>query len=160
VFDSIPQDAFAISQGQLFESLVNVSIPLDVPDTDDTALLSYAELTYHNEPVDDAYYEDPIWNRLLYDYCQRLNDSAFLFPTAGLVCLGAVRALTGGPVLVLWGDRGYRRDEALLEGGGIPHLALHGSFSLRVDYQPLGEFCRYQGGQALHPAHRHKSLHV
>jgi hypothetical protein len=45
-------------------------------------------------------------------------------------------------------------------GMGAPLPALHGSFSLRVDYQLLGEFCRNQGGRALHPAHRHSDLHI
>jgi tetratricopeptide (TPR) repeat protein len=63
-------------------------------------------------------------------------------------------------MLLLSGDRGYRSDEELLLGEGEPRLTIHGSFSMMVDYQIIGDYCRNQGAQALHPEHRHDNLNI
>jgi tetratricopeptide (TPR) repeat protein len=63
-------------------------------------------------------------------------------------------------MLMLSGDRGYNDDAAILRGEGAPTMAVHGSFSMMVDYQIVGEYCRRLGGQVVHPAHRHESLNV
>src|SRR5262249_47705609 len=103
VFDSVRQDAFRVSGGRLFESLLPAASAPAAPDTDDETLLSQAELKYDEWPVDDPYYDDPIWNRILEDYRDRLPDTCFLFPTAALRCIEALRVLSGGPMLLLSG---------------------------------------------------------
>jgi hypothetical protein len=160
LFDSIPQDAFAIAEGRLYELLLTIAPAAEPLDADDTALLAGAELTYEAEAVDGPYYGDPSWDRLLDGYRRRLPETTFLFPTAALRCIRNLVDFSSAPMLLLSGDRGYSRDEALAMGQGIPHPTLHGSFSLRVDYQLLGEYCRNQGGRALHPDHRHGDLHI
>lgn len=62
--------------------------------------------------------------------------------------------------MLLSGDRGYSQDEALKLGRGIPAFTLHGSFSMMVDYQIIGEYCRHLGGQVLHPARQAESLNI
>ena len=160
LFDSIPQDAFFIAEGQLFETLITVASPQKEADPDDPDILSRVEISYHHNPVNVDYYDDPLWNRLLQDYRQRLPGTSFLFPTAALECIQYFHRLSGGRLLLLSGDRGYNRDEALLQGLGKPTMVVHGSFSMMVDYQLLGEYCLNRGGQVLHPAHRHESLNV
>jgi hypothetical protein len=160
LFDSLPQDAFAVAEGRLYETLVTVSSPQDEPDLDDPAILGRAEVEYHDEPVDGPYYEDPAWDRLLDGYRRRLPATSFLFPTAALRCAETLLGLAGGRMLLLAGDRGYCRDEALVAGHGRPSLAMHGSFSMMVDFQLLGERCRQLGGEPLHPEHRAESLNV
>ncbi|HEV3468423.1 MAG TPA: tetratricopeptide repeat protein [Pyrinomonadaceae bacterium] len=160
LFDSLPQDAFAVAEGQLFESLVTVSTPQKEPDPEDPEILSRAEISYHNNLADADYYDVPAWNRILEDYRRRLPAASFLFPTAALKCVEYFHRLSGGRMLLLSGDRGYSGDQAILRGQGAPALAVHGSFSMMVDYQVIGEYCRLLGGQVLHPAHRHDSLHV
>jgi tetratricopeptide (TPR) repeat protein len=63
-------------------------------------------------------------------------------------------------MLLLSGDRGYSNDKALLQGLGAPAMAVHGSFSMMVDYQIIGEFCRHLGGQMLHPIKRAENLNI
>ena len=163
VFDSLPQDAFTTAGGRLFESLVTVSSPQAEPDLDDPAILERAEIEFRDEPAEGACYEDPAWERLLESYRQRLPAASFLFPTAALRCVETLLGLfdgAAGRLLLLAGDRGACQDEALLQGQGRPDLSLHGSFSLPVDFQLLGEHCRGRGGTPLHPAHRAESLNV
>lgn len=159
-FDSLPQDAFAVAEGQLFETLVTVSTARKEPAPDDPEILSRAELSYENVPADGDYYEDPAWNRILEGYRRRLPAASFLFPVAALGCVEYFRRLSGGHMLLLSGDRGYNGAEAILRGQGAPTLAVHGSFSMMVDYQIIGEYCRQFGGRVIHPAHRHESLNV
>ncbi|HEV2862322.1 MAG TPA: tetratricopeptide repeat protein [Pyrinomonadaceae bacterium] len=159
-FDSLPQDAFAVAEGRLSEMLVTVSTPRREPDPEDPDILSRVEVAYDHAPADGDYYEDPAWNRILEDYSRRLPSAAFLFPVAALKCVEYFHALSGGRMLLLSGDRGYCDDEAILRGEGTPTPAVHGSFSMMVDYQAVGEYCRHLGGQVLHPAHRAESLNV
>lgn len=159
-FDSLPQDAFAVAEGRLFETLVTVSTSQKEPDAEDPEILTRAEVSYENAPAEADYYEDPDWNRILEDYRRRLPAASFLFPTTALRCIEYFQRLSGGRMLMLSGDRGYHGDEAILRGHGAPTMAVHGSFSMMVDYQIVGERCRQLGGEVIHPSHRHESLNV
>ena len=160
LFDSIPQDSFSIADGQLCENLLTLTTPEAELDPTDPEILSRLKLEFERNPVTAGYYDDPTWNRLLLDYKQRFSSVDFLFPTAALRCIRNLNRLTNRRLLLLSGDRGYRSDEALLQGEGRPTISVHGSFSMMVDYQILGEYCRLLGGQVMHPQHTHESLNV
>src|SRR5438105_11722257 len=160
LFDSIPQDSFVVSDGELFENLITLRTPGKKPNPDDPEILSRLEISYDNEIVNGNYYADQNWNRILLDYKQRLLNAVFLFPVASLQCIRNLLHLSAGRMLLLSGDRGFTDDEALLSGKGSPTMAMHGAFSMMVDYQIIGEYCRHLGGQALHPAHRAESLNI
>jgi tetratricopeptide (TPR) repeat protein len=160
VFDSIPQDAFHVVGGQLYEMLVTVSSQQKEPDLDDPLMLARAEISYHNNIIEGDYYDDPEWNRILQDYRQRLPVASFLFPTAAMRCISNLDRLSNGRMLLLSADRGYHEDEAILEGQGLPTITMHGSFSMTVDYRIIGEYFKRRDGHMLHPAHPHESLNV
>ena len=160
VFDSIPQDAFSIADGQLFETLLTVRTAQADHDLTDPEILTRLETTFRCNPVDENYYDNAHWNRILLDYKQRLPAIDFLFPTAGLECVRNLHRLSNSRLLLLSADRGYSSDDALLQGQGAPGMVWHGSFSMMVDYQIIGEYCRLIGGHALHPRHSHDNLHV
>ena len=159
LFDSIPQDAFFVSRGQLFETLLTLTTPQKEKDLNDPEILSRIELSCDYNRVNGNYYKDTSWNRIL-DYKRRLSETPFLFPTAALHCVRNLHRLSGGRMLLLSGDRGYRQDGMLKLRRGIPTFALHGSFSLTVDYQIIGEYCRQLGGKSLHPARQPESLNI
>ena len=160
LFDSIPQDAFLVSRGELYETLVTLSSPEKENDFDDPEILSRVELSYDYNRINGSYYEHASWNRILLDYKKRLPDTAFLFPTAALQCVRNLHRLSCGRMLLLSGDRGYSNDKALLQGKGAPTMAQHGSFSMMVDYQIIGEYCRQLGGRVLHPGRQVESLNI
>jgi putative S-adenosyl-L-methionine-dependent methyltransferase len=151
VFDSTPQDAFLATDESLFEVQVSLTASQEKIDTADPDILSSVKISTHENPINGNYYEDPKWNRILLDYKQRLTDTAFLFPTSALQCIQNLHDLSRGRMMLLSGDRGYSRDEALQLGSGIPTFAVHGSISMMVDYQIIGEYCRHLGARVLHP---------
>ena len=63
-------------------------------------------------------------------------------------------------MLLLSGDQGYSRDEALNRGRRTPSFAFHGSFSMMVDYQIIGEYCRHLGARVLHPSRASEHLNI
>jgi tetratricopeptide (TPR) repeat protein len=158
-FDGIPQDVFAVRHGRLHELLLTLSSPRPEPDPDDPSILERVKLSYDEEEVSTEYYEEPVWNRILRAYQQRLPNTTFSFPSAALRCLQRFQQLASGRLLLLTADRGCCREDALL-GEEEPRLAIHGSFSMRVNYHAIGEYCLHQEGQVLHPARLHTSLAV
>lgn len=162
VFDSVPQDAFFMHEGKLYETLLTVSTREKSLDLNDPEALSRVELSFSNNPAEEDYYDDAEWNLILRDCRQRLPTTAFLFPLAALRCVRNLHALSGGRLLLLSADKGYNQDEALLMGQGIPGIAGHGKscFSMMVDYQIIGKYFQLHGGQALHPRHTHRSINI
>lgn len=160
LFDSIPQDAFSVAGGKLFETRVRTTTSRELIEAHDPERLSAFKISYQSHLVNGDYYDDPEWNRILMDYHERLADTAFLFPTAALKSIRNLRSLADGRMMLLSGDRGFCTDAALAQGKGAPAMALHGSFSMMVDYQILGEYCRGQGGSVLHPARPAENLNI
>lgn len=160
VFDSLPQDAFLAADGNLFETLLTLSTPEQESDLNDPEILSRIAISYDHNRVNGNYYAEGDWNRILLDYKHRLPGTPFLFPTAALKCIRNFQRLSKGQMLLLSGDRGYCKDEALLDGRGAPSVAVHGSISMMVDYQIIGEFCRGLGAKLLHPSRCAESLNV
>ena len=160
-FDSIPQDAFSVQDGQLNESLATLFSQQKDLDINSPDILSRIELSFQDFLARDNYYDDPDRNRILTDYANRLPSTSFLFPTAALRCIKTFHDLSGGRMLTLSGDKGYNSDEALAQGRGRPDLVMHGgSFSLSVDYQIIAAYTHSLGGQSIHPGHRHRSLNI
>ena len=161
VFDSTPQDAFVTAEEEsLFELLITLNSPQVELDTADPDILSRVQISANENPINGNYYEDPAWNRILLEYKQRLTGTAFLFPTAALQCIQNLHRLSGGRMLLLSGDQGYSRDDALKLETGIPTFVFHGSFSMMVDYQIIGEYCRDLGARVLHPSRPAEHLNI
>jgi tetratricopeptide (TPR) repeat protein len=152
VFDSLPQDAFAVTGGRLHESLVTLTYPTREPDPADPQWFAQAGLTYEHRPIDGDYYEVPAWNRVLHAYEERLDDTVVLFPEAALRCLAQWQRLADGRLLVLCGDKGHFREEGLL-GQREPSVAMHGSLSLMVNFHALEQVTQLWGGEVLRPSH-------
>ena len=158
-FDGIPQDAFYIEDGHLYESLVSITSPNQETDLTDPDLLNRIEITYEHRPVNGSYYDDPACNHILQEYQQQLTETFLLFPCAPIDCIRKLGHLSKGRLLLLTADKGYSRG-ADLQGRGQPGITVHGSFSITVNYHALGKYIVKQGGQVLHTAHRHNSLDV
>lgn len=155
VFDGIPQDAFSFCGGALHEQLVTLR-GRETDRTDPDAICRIAvEYSLREAPLD--YYGDPLLDEILRGYAQRLDGDAILFPIAAVRCLERLAALASGRLLLLCGDKG-RVDEEALRGEGAPSMAMHGSFSMPVNYHALGAYAERRGGRTLMPPRRHASL--
>src|SRR5690349_10790715 len=156
LFDGIPQDAFYCANGELFETLIDLS----GTHRDDPEFLTSAQLTCRQEPVNGTYYSNAEWNRLLQNYRQRVSGRPFLFPTGALHCMEMLEQLCDGRFLLLAGDRGYVTDEDLWQGKGALSISVHGSFSLPVDFRILGEYCLNRNGLALYPKRPAENINI
>jgi hypothetical protein len=159
VFDSLPQDAFAVRGGRLFELLPVLTAPEEEEDLAEPTILQRLEVTWEERPVDPSYYGDPELDAMLREYVERLKDSTLLMPLTVIRCLRHLAALADGRLLLLSGDKGYCREE-LIEGRGQPAVTTHGSLSMMVDYYALGRWFAGQGGELLVTSHLRTSLSV
>lgn len=160
VFDSLPQDAYAIKDGQLSQILVTTTSP---PGTAvDKHALSRLQLSYRNNPVSPDHYAEPAWNRILDLYRTRLPAATVLFPTHALKAVDALRQCTDGPVLLLAADKGFAHEEALLLSQGPPALEFHAAncFSLMVNFDAIAKYFCAVSGQALLPAKHFSNLNI
>lgn len=134
-FDGLPQDAYVIDDGVLYESLVTVDVPEDGP----ADVPGEARVLYDPCPLAADPYDSPAWNELLRSYGTSLDHTHLLFPVGALRCLGNLSRLSRGRFLLVSGDKGYH-DRSSLEGRPEPHLAGHGSVSMMVNYHAIEQY--------------------
>jgi tetratricopeptide (TPR) repeat protein len=147
VLDGVPIDACQVEGGELFEARVLVS----------GDSLEDAELTYEIAPAAPDYYDDAELDGLLAEY-RELPSTAVRFPIAALRFLQRARA-HGDGTLFLSADKGWVHADALLHRS-LPSMAVHGSFSMAVNYHALARFTARAGGEALFASTSHNSLLV
>ncbi|HZS40023.1 MAG TPA: SAM-dependent methyltransferase [Polyangia bacterium] len=160
VFDSLPHDAFRFADGRAARARVTLRSAQPEPDLADAGLLTRLELAYDYQPLDGPAYDEPELDRVIDEYRARLDGTTLSFPCAALRALRALAELAGGRLLLVTADKGYHRDDELL-GRGDPPLAIHsGAFSMGVNYHAIDRWFAHAGGESLHAAHCHASLHV
>jgi RimJ/RimL family protein N-acetyltransferase/predicted SnoaL-like aldol condensation-catalyzing enzyme len=161
LFDCLPHDVFEVSGGNLYESLVTVKKGKRRSNGGISEEFEAVELDYHPQPISkDAYYKNESWNRILGQYVKAEKDGAFLFPVGALKCVENMRALSGGDLLILSGDKGHHQFE-LTQTQEKPKWSSHGyCFTFDVNYFALSEYMRHSGGQALRTAQNPLNLNV
>ena len=83
--------------------------------------------------------------------------SAFvLFPTAALRLLERMRQLSNGRLLLLSSDKGYSCPDSF-RGIGDPHIAIHKSFSVMVNFHAIRLWATLVRGFSLHTRQVHSS---
>jgi hypothetical protein len=160
VFDSLPQDAFVINQGQIFEALVTTAAPA----SGDGAVeaLSRLQLSYKNVSLSPNRYPDQSWNDILEYYRCHLPAATLLFPSATLKTLQELGNGSDGRMLVLAADKGYPYEGELPLSQGAPALEFHGPdcFSQMVNFHAIGKYFQATGGEALTPDKHSASLNI
>lgn len=150
VFDSLPQDAFAVKDGTILESVITTSVPEQL--SDDTTL-SNLELSFSNMPLGNNRYAEPEWNDLLTRYSTTVPGATVLFPVAALQTIRKLRAFSDGRLIVLAADKGLVHESDLLSGDGEPHFEFHqpNCFSQTVNFDAIARDCQALAGEALLP---------
>lgn len=148
-FDTVPQDLFRVSNSQLEEGRISLSLPKQI-DIKKQVAQAIAELsaayTYRPTAHADTYFSDPKWNRLLKQYQERIDTAPFLFPTGALATLQFFENLSKGRLLVLSGDQGVATKEQE-QTAGDPKICRHSTFSIPVNYHRLTHYFRECGGE-------------
>lgn len=158
-FDSVPQDLFYLDGGKLSETRIGISKPVEPDQNSGEQTLNGMQVSYQEQPADLPYYHEASLDTLLAEYRQTLT-GRLMFPNVGLRCLQRLRALSQEGILLLSADKGYHREEDLLNRS--PGITPHGSFNvfLSVNYHAFRRYCEQQHGLALFPSHHHQSIDV
>ena len=145
VFDSLPQDAFAVEDGNISEILVSVTSSGDS--------IGPQALSYSNVPVTPQRYADPLWKRMLEQYRLKLSSATVLFPTAALHVLQQLQDSSDGRMLVLAADKAFAYEDELPLARGAPPLEFHSGncFSQIVNFDAIAKYFTGTGGLALLP---------
>jgi hypothetical protein len=159
VLDSLPQDAFALRGGELYECVVALCAERAVLDPDDDDPFRGLVTDVHDRPAPEPVYPEPELERILRDYARDPSDAALLFPVTALRCLRRLSDLSGGRMLLLAADKG-EVDAAGARALGRRGITVHGSLSMEVDLHAVAEHFRQRGGAALTTSYRHTSLAV
>jgi tetratricopeptide (TPR) repeat protein len=144
VFDSLRQDAFRVVNGELYEGVLTVrSDHSSEPDLQDPNLIKRVRFSWHYNKLsrDDngkyQYYSGKYadLNPVLNDVVKQevLANSTLLIPLGAIKCIKAFLRLSGNQLFVLAGDKGYNHAKELI-GLREPHIAVHGSFSMMVNF--------------------------
>ncbi len=161
VFDSLPQDAFVISEGKISEALVTTSTngsPGGNPPP-----IGSLELSFNNVAVPQQRYPDKFWNDILEHYRDHLPAATVFFPAAALNLLRQLVRSSDGRMLVLAADKGFTREENLALRQGVPELEFHASgqcFSSLVNFDAIARYFWSIGGEAFLPQKHFSSLSI
>jgi hypothetical protein len=157
VFDSLPQDAFVVKDGKLFEALVTTTATRGVGHA-----LSDLKFSYRDCEVPRDRYPEPVWNGILDEYRRRLPDATFFFPVAALRILRDFSSRTDGRMLVLAADKGIAHEEDLPLCQGSPAMEIHGPncFSQLVNFDAIAKYFVSTGGGALLPEKHSANLNI
>jgi hypothetical protein len=159
VFDSLPQDAFAIQSGGIHEFLVTTSA------ASDNAIQSFKDLrfSYQTSAVSSQRYADDISNRILEQYRKRLSTATVTFPASALQTLQQLGASSDGRMLVLAADKGITHEQDLALAAREPSLDFHAGgkcFSQVVNFDAIGKYFCAKGGHALVPPKHFTNLNL
>lgn len=164
VFDSLPQDAFIIANGEISEALVTTTrVNAGASEGAGTPKLSDLQLSFKNVPVPPGRYPEKSWNEILEHYRSGLSATTVLFPSATLGLLQQLSQSSDGRMLVLAADKGFVREDDLALLQGPPHLEFHASgqcFSQTVNFDAITRYFYGLGGDWLLPQKHFSSLNI
>ena len=159
VFDSLPQDAFAIENGGIQQILLTTSAAEGSP----TEHLKDLRFSYRNSAIAPQHYPDNVWNSILEQYRTRLSAATVLFPAVALQTLQRLSDSSDGRMLVLVADKGFSHEEDLALAPREPSLDFHAGgrcFSQLVNFDAIGKYFCGKGGEALMPSKHFTNLNL
>jgi hypothetical protein len=169
LFDTLYHDIFQVEDGVLKEGLVSVgSKHSEEPDPLEPDIIGRLDNHYKYNPISPNYYtqeegDEKHFSRMLNWYLENFKDNAsgasILVPIGALRAMRRLGAFSNGRALVISGDKGNNLPDQF-SGISDPHIAVHGSFSLMVNYHAIGAWFTSRGGFALHNPQEEASLKV
>ncbi|KAI9992469.1 hypothetical protein PInf_017882 [Phytophthora infestans] len=166
LFDTLYHDLFQVDGGVLKEGLVSVgSKRAEESDPLDPEIIKRLNNIFKYEQIDEAYYGEsrPHCNYILrwyHEYFDPASSGAtVLVPIGALSAIERLAALSKNGLVALSGDKGNNNPDHF-RGVSDPHIAVHGSFSVMVNYHAIGVYFASRGGFALHSPQEEASLKV
>lgn len=169
LFDTLYHDIFQIENSKLKEGLISVgSKNAEEPDPLEPDIIGRLENQYKYVDISPDYYtnengDEVHLRRVLNWYYEYFKDSStgasILVPIGALRALRRLGTFSNGQALVISGDKGNNNPEQF-SGIMDPHIAVHGSFSLMVNYHAIGTWFTSRGGFTVHNPQEEASLKV
>jgi hypothetical protein len=170
LFDTLCHDIFQIEYGVLKEGLISVgSLRSFEEDILDPEIIKRFNNHFQYREVDENYYtasegdDSKHYKCILRWYRDFFGDSpggaSVLLPIGALRALRRLASFACGRAFVLSGDKGNNNHEQF-RGLMDPHIAIHGSFSVMVNYHAIGLYCTSRFGFVLHDPQEEASLKV
>jgi len=169
LFDTLYHDIFQVDGGELKEGLISVgSKRKEEPDPLEPDIIKRLDNRFQYVPITPDYYLDEDgdevhFRRILRWYHEHFRTNpagaSLLLPIGALRALRRLAAFSNGSALVISGDKGNNNPEHFT-GLMDPHIAVHGSFSLMVNYHAIGMWFTSRGGFTLHNPQEEASLKV
>ncbi|MEO1053981.1 MAG: SAM-dependent methyltransferase, partial [Bacteroidota bacterium] len=153
LFDSIPQEMFHFSNGQLDACQVTYSFPEQGENLSEVEKLARFQPHYTYRKTSTPLYSDNHLNKVIRDYQRELQSGHILFPVQGWEVVQRLRALSKSGAFVLGVDKGTIALEQL-EQHPIPEIQQHGSISMPVNIHALARLTEETDGMALLPQSR------
>eukprot|EP00466_Bigelowiella_natans_P008183 jgi/Bigna1/134792/aug1.26_g9500 len=155
IFDTLRHEAFRIHEGKLQEALITVTSERAFePDVNDPGLIkrfrpkwSYRGVSHKDYFTGKQADLNPILERMVRR--SALRNASILIPVGGINCLRNLIDLTGGRLFFLSGDKAYNYENEM-KGLRDPHIAIHGSFSMMVNYDAVRYYFETRGGFSVH----------
>jgi hypothetical protein len=161
VFDSLPQDAFVIQDGKLYEALVTTTASSE-SSSEVANRLADLKLSYTNVTVPPGRYADASWNDVLAHYRANLSAATVFFPSQALKTIQELARLSDGRMLLLAADKGQTHEDQLGLFPGPPEFEFHSPdcFSQMVNFHAIARCVEAEGGQALLPDKHYSNLNI
>ncbi|MDF1759196.1 MAG: SAM-dependent methyltransferase [Coxiellaceae bacterium] len=161
IFDSISTDAFTAKDGDIFESLVTLKTDDENIENGKPISWDKIDLSYQSASDDlQDYYDDELFNQVLYSYSGRLKNTNFLLPIATLRTIRKLANDSNGNVLLISSDIALTHIDQL-EGQKSSKPSFSGSHWVSVNYDAIAQYFKYRGGDvALQPYGKSLSTNV
>lgn len=146
-FDTIKQDLFRYKDGVWEEGVVTIKVP-DSPSGqsdpfEDPSILSklHVEFDYRKATGENRvnYINFPALHALIEEYSTQMDGIPFTIPLGAFKAIHYFENLSKSRLLLIAGDQGYSSIPQLKESGE-PRLAIHGAFSMGVNYHSIGRY--------------------
>ncbi|CAI5732324.1 unnamed protein product [Hyaloperonospora brassicae] len=166
LFDTLCHDLFQVDRGVLKQGLVRVgSTRAEEPDPLDPEIIKRMRNIFKYEQIDETYYGEtkPHHNNMLmwyHEYYDPASSGAtILVPVGALSAIERLAVLSLNGLVLLSGDKGNSNPDRF-RGISDPQIAVHGSFSIMVNYHAISVYFASCGGFALHSSQEEASLKV
>lgn len=138
-FDTIPQELYRSRKGKLEAGKVSLFTEEQFEDSSDPHIISSLQYEYSYEEGNIP--DEPI----LREYEKRHKNFVFTYPKAAFQLLDRLSVIAGGKLLLLAADQA-RATEAQLENWESVKIALHGTFSVEVNYDAFQRYFQLKKG--------------
>ncbi len=162
-FDSIAHDQFRIKSKRVMECQLTVMLKEQkkFSDPDRVDIRDTVMVRNYEKVSPKSYYQDPLWNRVLEFYQQKLRRAEITIPVGAFQVWDNLSKLSNGKLLLLSSDKGFTKCEDLTQVKDHAPQIHAGAFSHAVNFDALGRYVRQRGGHYYHTDYGYlASLHT